>query len=140
MITQERLKKLFHYNPDTGILTWKPRAPTSSDNSCRLESWNTKYAGKTAGSVDDSGYIHVHVDNKKYKAHRLIIIYMNGETSLTDTDHINGDKADNRWLNLRSVTHEDNQRNRKRPSNNTSGTTGVNWVPERKSWNAIIYI
>lgn len=55
-------------------------------------------------------------------------------------DHINGDRLDNRRCNLRLCTHAENQRNGKRPSNNTSGFKGVHWRKDRQRWYAEIYV
>jgi hypothetical protein len=42
-----------------------------------------------------------------------------------ETDHINGNKLDNRRENLRVATHTQNQSNRGKQKNNTSGFKGV---------------
>lgn len=50
------------------------------------------------------------------------------------TDHINGDKLDNRKENLRNVTKKQNQMNRKVSKHSTSGFKGVGWCKQTKKW------
>ena len=59
------------------------------------------------------------------------------------TDHINGDKLDNRTINLRTCTYQENQRNKPAQKNNASGIKGVCWEKNGsriKRWKAQIYI
>jgi hypothetical protein len=56
------------------------------------------------------------------------------------TDHINGNKLDNRRVNLRICTNAQNMMNRGRQSNNSSGFRGVAWHKQRKKWRAFIKI
>jgi hypothetical protein len=55
------------------------------------------------------------------KMHRFI---MNTPFGM-ETDHINGDKLDNRRSNLRICTHSQNSKNRKINSNSSCGLKGV---------------
>ncbi len=57
-----------------------------------------------------------------------------------ETDHINGDKLDNRHSNLRISTHAQNAANRGKQSNNTSGHKGVTWYAKRSKWQAQITV
>lgn len=44
-----------------------------------------------------------------------------------ETDHINGDKLDNRKINLRICTKSENQRNKRCGKNSSTGFKGVTW-------------
>lgn len=68
------------------------------------------------------------------RLHRLV----NQTPSGYDTDHINGDKLDNRCANLRTATRSQNNRNSKIRVNNTSGHRGVTWDRVNKKWVAQI--
>ena len=59
-------------------------------------------------------------------------------TGFQRVDHINGDGLDNRRANLRAVTNAQNQYNRSRQSNNTSGFIGVSWFKPHGRWMARI--
>ncbi len=69
---------------------------------------------------------------KHFYMHRQI---MNTPTGF-DTDHINGDKLDNRRENLRISSRSQNNANMSKLSNNTSGFRGVSWDRRAKKWQA----
>lgn len=111
--TLEELKERLDYNPETGIFTWK---------SSRFK---TK-VGQVAGAKHSNGYIHICVDGKKYRAHRLAWMFIHGEI-LDDLliDHRNRIRDDNRIINLRLCNHRSNSFNSKLYSTNSSGYRGV---------------
>jgi hypothetical protein len=73
-------------------------------------------------------------DNKLIQLHRIVIKAKQGEI----VDHINGDKLDNRKVNLRICTHAQNNQNRKISKLNKSGYNGVSWSIKNKRWVAQI--
>ena len=122
MLTQEELKKLLHYNPDTGVFTW------------RVSRGRNK-AGNVAGHVSkNSGYVEIRLGKKLFKAHRLAWLYMTGEWPREGIDHINGVKDNNRWVNLREATHRQNAYNRGGMKGSSSNHKGVSWVKRDKKW------
>lgn len=127
MITQERLKELFHYCPDTGIFT-------------RLINLS---GGAKAGDIAGhnlKGYLRIVVDGAGYQSHRLAFLYMTGSFPAHHTDHINGVKNDNRWCNLRDVSSRVNSMNKKTYKNNKSGHTGVYFNKKANRWYAQIKV
>lgn len=53
-------------------------------------------------------------------------------------DHVSGNGLDNRRSNLRAATREQNQRNRGKNRNNTSGFKGVSWMKQKSCYRATI--
>ena len=126
-LSQERLKELFSYIPSTGEFFRNVNIPGGG------------LAGSLAGCISkDTGYIHIAIGRNRYKAHRLAFLYMEGYFPEHSIDHINRDRRDNRWSNLRHANQSCNMRNKCGQSNNTSGVTGVSWHKANRKWLAKI--
>jgi len=125
-LNQEYLQSILDYNKDTGVFTWKHRDDVRPE-------WNTKFAGKEAGGINNMGYLTISIKNKKYLCHRIAMTYCYGVMP-EQVDHINGNRADNRLVNLRSVNNYINSRNQKLRATNTSGHNGVYWCKRRNLW------
>lgn len=127
MLTQERLKELMDYNPDTGMFTRKTALPGHLD-------------GGAVGSPTKKGYISVGIDYKTYMCHRLVWLWSYGYFPEYGIDHINRVKDDNRLCNLREISHQCNLRNANKQKNNKSGITGVCWRKRYNVWVAKITV
>lgn len=112
------------YNEETGQLTWR-------DTDCVLK----RVRNKPATSLHGEGYRQVGVAGKTYLAHRVIWHMLHGEWSSKDIDHINGDRSDNRLVNLREASRRENIRNGK-GREHTSKYKGVSWDKVRNKWTA----
>ena len=97
-------------------------------------------AGSLAGSKNERGYVVARVDNRNYRLHRLAWLWMTGAWPKEEIDHINGDRSDNRWCNLREATHSENMRNKGIHPLNTTGVKGVIWHRETSRWKVQIKI
>jgi hypothetical protein len=128
MITQEYLKSVLSYDPHTGKWCWiqRPLCHFKTQRAC--STWNSRFAGKPAGTVDKEGYVLIVVNYKSYKSHRLAWFYMTGNWPRHQIDHNNLDKGDNSWSNLREATTSENHGNISAQSNNKLGIKGVNYA------------
>lgn len=125
MLTQERLKQLVHYDPDTGLFT-------------RAVSRTNSKAGDPVGHANATGYLRAYIDGRIYFLHKLAWLYVHGEWPAQCIDHIDLDKANNRIANLRPATASQNHANRRISRQNKTGFKGVHWCNHFKKYVAQI--
>jgi HNH endonuclease len=118
------LLECFEYDQETGALRWKKRPEHHFIDSRVYKLWNTKFAGKPAGSNRKSRLV-VALDKKILKAHRVIWKIHYGTEPPSILDHANMNGTDNRIENLREATKSQNSQNRLAARHNTSGYRGV---------------
>lgn len=121
---QKRLKELFTYEPDTGILRWRSGG-------------GNKKKSLIAGTPNKWNYLAVKVDGVNYTAHRLAWLYIYGYMP-SQLDHIDGNPHNNAIANLREANSYQNARNKRLRKDNKSGFKGVNWHSRDKVWTAQI--
>jgi hypothetical protein len=126
-ISQEYLKSILHYNPDTGLWTWIARRPKIR-------------VGDIAGGLSEDGYLKIRIDRKKYLAHRLAHLYMTGKWPDEEIDHEDLCRANCKWDNIREATRTQNFGNQRKYSNNKSGIKGVCWDKDARKWLAQIQV
>lgn len=124
-LTQDHLKLLLHYDAGTGIFTW-------------LTSGKGRRKNLLCGKYDNKGYRIIVIQRKDYKAHRLAFLYMTGAFPEKQVDHIDGDRGNNAWSNLRAVTQSENLRNTIIFKRNTSGAPNVHWNKAAGKWRVIV--
>jgi hypothetical protein len=127
LLTQDRLKELLEYNPETGKFV-------------RLISRTSSPKGAVIGSLHSQGYLTVWIDGLHHKCHRLAWLYVHGRWPVAMIDHINGIKSDNGIANLREATASQNLQNRATAysNNKSSGILGVYWHEQAGKWQAKI--
>lgn len=121
------ISSLLEYRHETGELFWKV------DRSQRVR------AGDRAGHVQNNGYRVIGIGGSNYKEHRLAWILFHGVDTSMRIDHINGDRSDNRIVNLRECTNMQNNNNRGASRFSKSGYRGVTRVTcQKELWQATI--
>lgn len=124
VLNRERLRALFCYDPETGVFTYKTHASRRTP------------VGSIAGSVNDEGYRHIRADGRAYKAHRLAWLYMTGEWPVEVIDHIDGNRDNNKFSNLREASRSQNLANSKSFRKGKVSAKGVRQTPS--GWSARI--
>lgn len=59
--------------------------------------------GERAGCIKDNGYRQVRIGGRTHQEHILVWLWHTGEWPVHEIDHINGQRDDNRFENLRSA-------------------------------------
>ncbi len=118
-----------HYDSVSGDFRRKP----TFDETGRCT--NPAFAGELAGGVNPSnGTLYIYIDGKLYAAHRLAWLMMTGKEPEDQIDHIDGNRLNNAWLNLREADNRQNNCNRPKQCNNTSGYKGVTYHSQNDCW------
>lgn len=108
----------FDYDPETGVISHKDGKPVTSTH---------------------HGYIVImfKLDNFKHiriVGHRLAMYLMGHDLQGFEVDHVDANRTNNKYENLRLVSRSLNRRNAAKPSNNTSGISGVCWHKKQRRW------
>jgi len=129
MIEHSDLLKLLSYDPETGDFRWKVR--------------KNSYGGKAnVGSIAGGHTAEswgIRINGEMYLAHRLAWFYMTKSWPKEEIDHINRNRLDNRFCNLREANSQENKRNKSAYKNSKSGVKGVSWSNAANKWVARIH-
>lgn len=117
-VTCQELASLFNYDKGSGILTWK--------KTCR------------AAGTFYHGYLKVSISRKRYYVHRVAWAVATGAWPKGTIDHIDLNRANNKFDNLRDVSHSLNMRNCHARVTNKCGLKGVS--PKGKRFRAQISV
>lgn len=112
-LTHARVREVLDYDPQTGIFRWKVNMRPRGK------------AGAVAGSNHGNGYREIAINQNRHLAHRLAWFWMTGEWPNGQVDHIDLDRSNNAWGNLREATHAQNVYNSGPRSYNSHGAKGV---------------
>jgi HNH endonuclease len=108
----ETLRKHLAYDPETGVFVWlRPTGPRAK-------------AGDVAGCQNANGYMGIKIKGVLYVASRLAWLYMTGEWPKAMIDHIDTNRQNDRFANLREATRGQNRRNAGVSRHNRLGVKG----------------
>ena len=106
----DQFRARFSYDPHTGLFT-------------RMVASRAGPVGSVLMGTLNHGYLRAGlVENKQFALHRLVFLWMTGDWPKADVDHIDGDRTNNRWANLRDVCRRINMENLKRARRNNRST------------------
>lgn len=117
----EILHSLLRYEPETGKLYWKNTGRAALQVKCPKMYLRGRFLGEI------------------YLTHRIIYKMLHNQEP-PQIDHINHNRADNKAINLRASTQEENHKNRRAHKNNTSGAAGVQWYENLQKWAARVWV
>jgi len=132
IITHAELLEILHYEPDTGVFTWR-KAMSKRIRPGMVAGSTYMYRGKRVTQVGVLG--------RSYLASRLAWLYVTGAWPIGVVDHWNGDSGNQSWSNLRDVTQKTNIENQRQASRRSiSGLLGVGWNKRDSIWTANITV
>jgi hypothetical protein len=96
------LKQAFDYDPETGVFRYRQMMIGNRGQIIAMR-------GDRAGHLHKrSGYWRINWGGKYFFVHRLAWLWMTREWPEMSLDHIDRDKSNNRWKNLREVSPSEN--------------------------------
>lgn len=124
-LTQESLRRILSYDKDLGEFTWL--CPPKN---------HPRLIGVKAGSARNcsrgySAYWVIKIDRKSYKRSQLAFLYVLGYMPNL-IDHKNGDTLDDKFLNLRIATVQENALNHRDHRKESTLPQGVRLLPSGK--------
>lgn len=122
------------YWPSSGEV-WFKHQNFGENPTPRQKQWNTRFAGKKTGYLNTNGYIRVSLgpNSQEYYVHQIAFAIIEGYIP-EEVDHIDKDKSNNEWINLRDADHSKNMKNVLMRSINSSGLKGVSWSKWNNKW------
>jgi uncharacterized protein YktA (UPF0223 family) len=125
----DELSRHLSYDPLTGVGTWLTFRGSNAQK------------GAFAGCLKRNGYVYIGYKLKIYKAHRLFWFLQTGHDpgGLT-IDHIDGNKSNNKFSNLRLATQSQQICNTTKRCDNSSGHKGVHFNKKKQKYEAYIKI
>lgn len=126
----ELVRDLLDYDPVTGLLHWRKNR----------NGFGGIKAGDVAGRRDRYGYIIVKIAGRRYRAHHVIWLHVNGVWPPSRLDHKNRVSDANQIENLRPASGQQNSANTGAHRDSLSGIKGVSWNKQRQKWNAKICV
>lgn len=119
--SEEMIKWLdnLDYDPKTGNLFWK------------IPIKKKQKPGSLVGHVNSKGYVMIAINKIRRPAHRVIWRLMTGSWPSETIDHIDGNRLNNSWGNLREASIAQNCLNSKSSTGNPKGVyphKGRYWI------------
>lgn len=123
-LSQELLQTILDYSPVEGTLVWKQVVHSA----CKL--------GASALATNPKYYPKIQLGGKRYPTHKIVYMLVTGAYPVGEIDHVDTDILNIKWDNLRPASRSEQNCNKRRYKNNTSGVKGVTFEPITGKWRA----
>lgn len=121
-----------------GKLYWRNRPVSMFSSVGDCKKWNTRRAGKEAGSITVHGRVSVKVGELFIFAHHIVWAIKTGYWPVNEIDHKDGNPLNNCIDNLREATRSEQMQNRVGARESHSGLLGAHWHDKKQKWHARI--
>lgn len=116
------------YIKETGQIFWKKPLRKKS------------LINKIINRISNNGYVIVKIYNTRIQIHRIVWLFENGTWPNGVIDHVDGNKLNNKYNNLRVVTMRTNSQNRKEHRNGNLLGAHKNTKSNKNQWASRIQI